>query len=85
MNNVKGRLAEAYTCAGSCTSKITDLGFSYTARGQISDEYQTSPNSAGWYHANFTYWPNGAVQQLSSLPTLPTFTYGLRRERQHHI
>lgn len=80
MLNAKARLAEAYTCTGSCTSKITDLGFSYTARGEISDEYQTSPNSAGWYHANFTYWPNGALEQVSGLPTLPTFTYGLDGE-----
>jgi len=32
MANAKGRLAEAYT--GPSTAKITDLGFSYSARGK---------------------------------------------------
>jgi RHS repeat-associated protein len=79
MANAKGRLAEAYTCGSPCT-KITDLGFSYTGRGQISDEYQTSPNSGGFYHENLTYWENGATRQISGLASLPTFTYGLDGE-----
>jgi RHS repeat-associated protein len=80
MSNAKGRLAEAYTCTGSCTSKITDTGYGYTARGEISDIYQSSPNSGGYYHASEQYWPNGARKQLSGLPTLPTFTYGVDGE-----
>jgi len=80
MGNTKGKLAEAYTCSSCPSSKITDLGFSYTARGEISDEYQTSPNSAGWYHASLTYWPNGVLHQLSGLPTVPTLTYGVDSE-----
>jgi len=31
MSNAKTRLAEAYTCIGGCSSKVTDLGFSYSA------------------------------------------------------
>jgi RHS repeat-associated protein len=80
MTNSKGRLAEAYTCTGSCTTKITDEGFSYTARGELSDQYQSSQNSGGYYHANYLYWPNGAIRQISGLPTLPTFTYGVDGE-----
>jgi hypothetical protein len=80
MVNAKGRLAEAYTCTGSCTSKITDEGFSYTARGELSDQYQSSPNSGGYYHANYLYWANGAMQQISGLPSLPTFNYGVDPE-----
>jgi RHS repeat-associated protein len=81
MSNVKGRLAEAYTCAGSCTSKITDLGFSYTVRGEASDAYESTPNSGGYYHTSATYWPNGALDVLtakygtSSITGLPTLTY----------
>ena len=80
MVKAKGRLAEAYTCSGSCAAKTTDLGFSYTSRGEISDEYQSSPNSGGYYHAAFQYWPHGAAKQLSGLVTLPTFTYGVDTE-----
>jgi len=80
MVKAKGRLAEAYTCSGSCTAKTTDLGFSYTSRGEMSDEYQSSPNSGGYYHAAFQYWPHGAAKQLSGLVTLPTFTYGVDTE-----
>src|SRR5262249_54770906 len=36
MSNVKGRMAEAYTCTGTCSSKITDEGFSYSARGELT-------------------------------------------------
>jgi RHS repeat-associated protein len=76
MVNAKTRLAEAYTCTGTCTSKITDLGLSYSALGQVSDVYQHSTNSSGYYHVSSTYWPNGAVNTLSNLTGLPTITYG---------
>jgi RHS repeat-associated protein len=70
MANAKGRLAEAST--GS--SKTTDLGFSYSARGDLTDVYQSSPNSGGYYHTNAAYWANGLVNTLS-VPGLSTFTY----------
>jgi RHS repeat-associated protein len=67
-------LAEAYTCSGSCSSKTTDEGSSYTARGELSDVYQSTPNSGGYYHLSATYFANGALNQLSGLPSLPTIT-----------
>ena len=80
MSNAKARLAEAYTCTGSCSTKITDDGFSYTARGDLSDIYESTPNSAGYYHVTATYFANGAVNQLSGLPSLPTITNGVEGE-----
>lgn len=77
MANAKGRLAEAYTATTQTGTKITDVGFSYTVRGEISDIYQMSPNSSGYYHASMQYWENGATKQVAGLPTLPTLTYGL--------
>ena len=65
MSNAKGRLAEAYTCLSPCT-KLTDAGISYTVRGEISDLYESTPNSAGYYHSTATYYANGALNQLSS-------------------
>ena len=40
MANAKGRLAQAYT--GPSGSKITDLGFSYSARGEVVDVFQST-------------------------------------------
>jgi hypothetical protein len=40
MSNVMNRLAEAYTSASQSGTKITDEGFSYTLRGEVSDLYQ---------------------------------------------
>ena len=69
MGNTKARLAEAYTCVSPCSSKITDEGFSYTARGEISDEYESTPHSAGFYHAAATYWANGVLDALTGAGT----------------
>ena len=75
MLNTKTRLAEAYTCFSPCTTKLTDIGMSYTVRGQPSDIYESTPNSGTYYHVNETYWANGGLYQLSGLSALPTFTY----------
>jgi RHS repeat-associated protein len=76
MANAKARLVEAYTCIAPCSSKITDEGFSYSTRGEVSDFYQSTPHSGGYYHINQTYWPHGAPSQLSQLVGLPTISYG---------
>jgi RHS repeat-associated protein len=76
MTNAKTRLAEAYTCTSCPGTKITDLGLSYTARGEISDVYESTPHSSGYYHATQTYWPHGASSQLSNLVGLPAISYG---------
>lgn len=80
MVNPKGRLAEAYTCVSPCTAKISDTGFSYTARGETSDVYESTPHSGGYYHVSQTYWANGAIDQLSGLSGLPTITYNVDGE-----
>ncbi len=77
MANAKTRLAEAYTATSQSGTKITDAGFSYTARGELTEVYQSTPHSGGYYHASQTYWPHGAPSQLSSNITgLPALTYG---------
>ena len=81
MSNVKGRLAEAYTATSSTGTKITDIGLSYSVRGEASDVYESTPHSGGYYHSSATYWANGALDALtakygtSSITGLPTFTY----------
>ncbi|MGA2234437.1 MAG: RHS repeat-associated core domain-containing protein [Terriglobales bacterium] len=80
MTNAKGRLAEALTGTGtSCpiATKITDLGLSYSARGELSDVYESTPHSSGYYHVSASYWPHGLLNQLTSnLSGLPTISYG---------
>jgi RHS repeat-associated protein len=81
MQNTKGRLAEAMTCPpGQLCGTITDVGFSYTARGEVSDLYESTPHSGGYYHLNQTYWPHGLSNQLSGLPGVPTISYGVDGE-----
>ena len=75
MQNTAGRLAEQVTgygpscttvatCLGSMT-RVTDEGFSYTARGELTTLYEQTPNSGGYIQTNAQYFPNGAVQAVS--------------------
>jgi RHS repeat-associated protein len=83
MQNAKGRLAEAYTAAGCPNStKTTDLGFSYSVRGELADVYESTLHSGGYYHATASYWANGALNVLNPLNStaLPTFTYSADNE-----
>jgi RHS repeat-associated protein len=80
MQNAKTRLAEAYTCTpSSCPgTKITDAAFSYSARGELTDLYESTPHSgttgATYNHTSAQFWPNGALNTLAG-PGLPTLTY----------
>jgi RHS repeat-associated protein len=77
MGLTAGRLAEAYTCTGSCSTKLTDIGFSYSARGEPTDVYESTPHSGGYYHANASYWAHGLLASLTlASTTLPTISYG---------
>ncbi len=75
MANAKAHLAEAYTCNSPCSTKSTDIGLSYTVRGELTDTYESTPNSGGaYYHVSQSYWANGGVNQLTG-PGIPTITY----------
>jgi RHS repeat-associated protein len=77
------RLAEQYTVAqgaGCAATKITDEGFTYDADGRITDVYEDTPNSGGYYHSSAAYWPNGAMESLSGIPGYPALNYGLDGE-----
>jgi RHS repeat-associated protein len=77
MSLTAGRLAEAYTCTGTCTTKVTDIGFSYSARGELMDVYESTPHSGGYYHVSANYWPHGLLSSLILVGTnLPTIYYG---------
>lgn len=80
MQNGKGMLVEVYTCpsSGSCSPPKTDIGFSYSPRGEVTDAYESTPNSAGYYHTSASYWENGALQNLlNTIAGLPNVSYGV--------
>jgi RHS repeat-associated protein len=62
MANANGRIAEAYTATCSTCTKVTDEGMGYSARGELSDFYESTPHSAGYYHVPMTYWANGLMK-----------------------
>jgi RHS repeat-associated protein len=65
LTNTKGRLWGAHTCFAPCSSLVTDEAFSFDARGEVTDAYEATPHSGAYYHASATYWPNGALKQLT--------------------
>ena len=76
MTNAGGRAAEAYTCSSPCTTKLTDIGFSYSKTGQLTDVYESTPSSNGYYHIAATFWESGMLKSLSGLPSpVPTINY----------
>ncbi len=40
---------------------LTDEWFSYNARGDQTDSWESTPNSGGWYHVANNYAANGPV------------------------
>jgi RHS repeat-associated protein len=75
MRNANGHLAEAYTAATQGGTKATDEGFSYSARGELADFYESTQHSGGYYHSAATFYPNGSLDTLW-MPGIPTITYG---------
>ena len=83
MNFPAGRLVEAET--DNCQNfphpaAITDEWFSYSARGEETDAYESTPNSGGYYHTSATYYPNGALNTLGGISGVQTTSYGLDGE-----
>jgi RHS repeat-associated protein len=93
MQNVKGQVAEAYTCSSStCSSRLTDIFFSASpvttgnmTGGVLSQMWEKTPNSGNYFLTQDTYFPNGAVGAVSaslggSSIGIPSLTYGVDGE-----
>jgi RHS repeat-associated protein len=77
VSNGKTRLVEAQTInTSSLSTPVTDEFFSYSARGELTDFYESTPHSSGFYHTSAAYWASGALQTLSGIPSVPTLYYG---------
>jgi RHS repeat-associated protein len=80
MQNAAGRLARAYTYPTAGQGNTTDEYYSYSARGELTDVYQSTSHSGGFYHATASYWANGALNTLGLLNAsgsklVPNLTY----------
>lgn len=75
MSNVKTRLAEAYTASCSTCTKVTDDGFSYTVRGELTTFYEATPHSAGYYSVPVTYWANGLIKTFGPFVGIGQISY----------
>jgi RHS repeat-associated protein len=81
MHNAKGRLAYAFNCFSSCATVPSILFFSYSPRGEITDTWEQTEHSGGYYHTTASYWSHGPMQNLNlyapqNTPLIPTITYG---------
>src|SRR5438445_3645637 len=78
-NNLVGRRVEAETdnCSGGMN---TDEWFSYSARGELTDAWESTPHSGGYYHTTAVYWANGVLSSLSGVPGQNAWTYGVDSE-----
>ena len=80
----------AYAATTGCSSTasgtlLTDEWFSDSPRGEVTDVWEKSPNSGGYYRVNAGYAANGAVSQLKAslangTALLPTISYSLDPE-----
>ena len=80
ISNIGGRLVEAETdnCTAfppTPTSMITDEWFSYDVNGNLTDVWESTPHSAGYYHTTASYYPNHVVNTLGGIPGFTTETY----------
>lgn len=76
MVNAKARLAEAYTATCPTCAKLSDIGYSYSARGEVTDIYQATTHSSGYYHLTEAYWADRVPSQLGGNTGVPTVNYG---------
>jgi RHS repeat-associated protein len=86
IQNGKGRIVEAvvdFNCNGG---HDVDEYFSYDPDGRITDVWQSTPNSGGYYHTTASYWANGVPQSLAlnlystGTALIPKQTYGIDGE-----
>ncbi len=80
MQNTAGRLARAYTYPTAGQGNTTDEYYNYSARGELTDVYQSTNHSGGFYHATAGYWANGRLNALGLLNAsgsklIPNLTY----------
>jgi hypothetical protein len=70
-------MVEAKTVnTSNLTANVTDEFYSYSPRGEVTDVYESTPHSGGYYHTTASYWPTGTLKALSGIPGVPAISYG---------
>lgn len=90
LQNLAGNLARAYTCTGTCSSKITDILYSYypemaggTPTGRfVVDSWEATPNSGAYNQTREIAYPNGTRSELAAFRNgasfgFPRVAYGI--------
>jgi RHS repeat-associated protein len=69
LSNYEGQMVEAETdnCSTPFTP-ITDEWFSYDVAGRLTDVYEMTPHSSGYYHTTVAFYPSGLVHTFSGIP-----------------
>jgi RHS repeat-associated protein len=84
LTNTMGKMVEAETdtCVSPITqaSVITDEWFSYAKDGRLTDVWELTPHSEGYYHTSVSYYPNGSVSSLNGIPGYAAFNYSVDGE-----
>jgi RHS repeat-associated protein len=84
VSNNLGRVVEAETDTGAWpitqSSIITDEWFSYDKDGRLTDMWESTPHSGGYYHTSVTYNPNGTISALNGIPGYTGYTFGVDGE-----
>jgi RHS repeat-associated protein len=78
--NIGGRLMEVETddCTWPVTlaHQITDEWFDYSVKGELTDVWESTLHSSGYYHTVTSYFPNGTLNTLGGIPGQSAWTYG---------
>lgn len=81
LSNIAGRLVEEDT--NDCkwprgnTDIYTEEWFSYDKDGRVTNIWEATPHSGGYYHITASYYPNGQLYTLTGIPGYPTYQYSL--------
>ncbi len=80
INNGSGRLVEASIASNCEGTTSVDEWFSYDKNGRVTDVWESTPHSGGYYHTSVVYNPNGSPASLSGIPGYGTFNFGVDGE-----
>ena len=79
--NIVGRLVEAETdTCGTSPTKITDEWFAYDKDGRMTDMWESTPHSGGYYHTSVSYNPDGTISAINGIPGYTGYTLGVDGE-----
>lgn len=74
------RLVNANVVSDCSGNTVSDEWFSYDADGRMTDMWESTPHSGGYYHTTVVYDANGTVTSISGIPGYSALTFTLDGE-----